>query len=148
MLPPLNPDGLLPPGIHLAAWDEVYAMFGTTPHRRRLLDGFRRAINALKSAGCKKAYLDGSFVTSKDKPGDFDGCWEETDVNPALLDPILLTFANGRIAQKIKFGGELFPAGFVADPATGGLFIDFFQIHKETGAAKGIIAIDLERLQP
>ena len=108
-------------GIHLAEWDEVYAAFGTTPHRRRLLDGFRRAINALKSAGCKKAYLDGSFVTSKNKPGDFDGCWDETDVDPALLDPILLTFTNGRIAQKIKFGGELFPAGFVADPTTGSL---------------------------
>lgn len=148
VLPALTIDGLLPPGIHLAEWDEVYAAFGTTPHRRRLLDGFRRAINALKSAGCKKAYLDGSFVTSKDKPGDFDGCWEETDVDPSLLDPILLTFVNGRIAQKIKFGGELFPAGFVADPTTGSIFIDFFQIHKETGAAKGIIAIDLERLQP
>ncbi len=148
MLPDLTVDGLLPPGIHLAEWDEVYAAFGTTPHRRRLLDGFRRAINALKKAGCKKAYLDGSFVTSKDKPGDFDGCWEETDVDPALLDPILLTFANGRAAQKIKFSGELFPAGSIADTTSGSLFIDFFQIHKETGAAKGIIAIDLERLQP
>ena len=148
MLPALTIAGLLPPGIHLAEWDEVYAAFGTTPHRRRLLDGFRRAINALKSAGCKKAYLDGSFVTSKDKPGDFDGCWEEANVDPSLLDPILLTFDNGRAAQKIKFGGELFPAGFVADPTSGSIFIDFFQIHKDTGAAKGIIAIDLERLQP
>ena len=148
VLPVLTVDGLLPPGIHLAEWDEVYAAFGTTPHRRRLLDGFRRAINALKKAGCKKAYLDGSFVTSKDKPGDFDGCWEETDVDPALLDPILLTFANRRAAQKIKFSGELFPAGSIADTTSGSLFIDFFQIHKETGAAKGIIAIDLERLQP
>lgn len=148
MLPALTTDGLLPPGIHVAEWDEVYAAFGTTPHRRRLLDGFCRAINALKSAGCKRAYLDGSFVTSKDKPGDFDGCWEEANVDPSLLDPILLTFGNGRAAQKIKFGGELFPAGSLADPTSGSIFIDFFQIHKETGAAKGIIAIDLERLQP
>ena len=148
VLPALTKDGLLPPGIHLAEWDEVCARFGTTPPRRRLLDGFRRAINALKKAGCKKVYLDGSFVTGKEKPGDFDGCWEETDVDFSLLDPILLTFANGRAAQKIKFGGELFPAGLIADPASGSIFTDFFQIHKETGAAKGIIAIDLERLQP
>ena len=147
VLPALTTEGLLPPGIHLAEWGEVYAAFGTTSHRRRLLDGFRRAIKALKIAGCKKAYLDGSFVTSKDKPGDFDGCWEEADVDPYLLDPILLTFDNGRIAQKIKFGGELFPAGSNAD-SSGSIFIDFFQIHKDTGAAKGIIAIDLERLQP
>jgi hypothetical protein len=113
-----------------------------------LLDGFRRALDALKTAGCKRAYLDGSFVTSKDQPGDFDACWEEASVDPSRLDPILLTFDNGRAAQKIKFGGELFPAGSMADPASGRIFIEFFQIHKETGAAKGIIAIDLERLQP
>jgi hypothetical protein len=147
VLPALTKDGLLPPGIHVAEWEEVYAAFGTTPHRRRLLDGFHRAIKALKIAGCKKAYLDGSFVTSKDKPGDFDGCWEEAGVDPYRLDPILLTFDNGRIAQKIKFGGELFPAGSIAD-SSGSIFINFFQIHKDTGAAKGIIAIDLERLQP
>ena len=94
-----------------------------------------------------KVGLDGSFVTGKVSPGDFDGCWDDAHVDFSLLDPILLTFANGRAAQKIKFGGELFPAGLVADPATGSIFIDFFQIHKDTGAAKGIIAIDLERLQ-
>jgi len=148
VLPALTIDGLLPPGIHLAEWGEVYAVFGTTPHRRRLLDGFRRAIDALKRAGCKRAYLDGSLVTSKDKPDDFDGCWEEANVDPSLLDPILLTFTNGREAQKIKFGGELFPTGSLANPTSGSIFIDFFQIHKDTGAAKGIIAIDLERLQP
>ncbi len=148
VLPALTRDGLLPPGIHLADWEEVYAMFGITPQRCRLLDGFRRAISALRNAGCKKVYLDGSFVTSKVSPGDFDACWDDTNVDFSLLDPILLTFANGRAAQKIKFGGELFPAGFIADPTSGSLFIDFFQIHKDTGAAKGIIAIDLERLQP
>ena len=72
VLPALTKDGLLPPGIHLAEWDAVYSTFGTTRHRRRLLDGFRRAINALKKAGCKKVYLDGSFVTGKVTPGDFD----------------------------------------------------------------------------
>ena len=148
MLPALTKDGLLPPGIHLAEWDDVYAAFGTTPHRRRLLEGFRRAVNVLRSAGCKRVYLDGSFVTGKETPDDFDACWDETGVDFSLLDPILLTFAHGRAAQKIKFGGELFPAGFEADPTSGSLFIGFFQIHKETGATKGIIAIDLKRLQP
>lgn len=74
--------------------------------------------------------------------------WIYGHVNKAPRIPILLSFTNGRAAKKIKFGGELFPAGVIADPATGSIFIDFFQIHKDTGAAKGIIAIDLERLQP
>ena len=59
-----------------------------------------------------------------------------------LLDPVLLTFDEGRAAQKAKYMGELFPASIIAN--AGGLsFLDFFQTDKETGNAKGIIAIDL-----
>jgi hypothetical protein len=139
---------LLLPGIHLAEWEEVWTMFGTTPHRRRLLLGFRRAIQALKAAGCRIVYLDGSFVTSKEAPRDFDACWDHAGVEFTRLDPILLTFDSGRAAQKVKFGGELFPAYDIADPSSASPFIEFFQVHKETGTAKGIIAIDLERFQP
>jgi len=148
MLPPLTEEGLLPPGVHLAEWDEIWAAFATSARRQRLLSGFLRAIRSLKAAGCKVAYLDGSFVTTKENPGDFDGCWDLTGVNPALVDPVLLIFESRRLAQKIKFGGELFPAAGIADNNTMLTFLEFFQIDKETGNAKGIIAIDLERLTP
>jgi len=147
VLPALNEDGVLPPGIHLAEWEELWTMFGTTPHRRHLLLGFRRAIQALKIAGCRIVYLDGSFVTGKDVPGDFDACWDHEGVEFTRLDPILLTFDAGRAAQKVKFGGELFPAHAIAESSSASPFLEFFQVHKETGAAKGIIAIDLERFQ-
>lgn len=148
MLPPLTYEGLLPPGIHLAEWAEVWAAFATSPRRQRLLNGFLRAIQSLKFAGCKMVYLDGSFITAKENPGDFDGCWDSSGVNPAQLDPVLLRFDPGRIAQKIKYGGEMFPATWIADQNTMLTFIEFFQVDKETGEAKGIIAIDLERLTP
>jgi transposase len=148
VLPPIKADGLLPPGIHTADWTEIWAVFGTTPHRQALLRGFFRAIIALKRSGCRWVYLDGSFVTAKEMPRDFDACWDDTGVDLAQLDPILLTFDPGRLAQKIKYGGELFPSTLVADPGSASTFLEFFQIHKETGAAKGIIAIDLERLNP
>jgi len=148
MLPPLTAEGLLPPGVHWAEWNEIWAVFANSARRQRLLTGFLRAIRSLKAAGCKVVYLDGSFVTSKENPGDFDGCWDVTGVNLTLLDPVLLRFESKRIAQKIKFGGELFPAASVADNNTMLTFLEFFQIEKETGNAKGIIAIDLERLSP
>lgn len=148
MLPPLTSEGLLPPGIHLAEWAEVWTVFATSPRRQRLLAGFLRAIKSLKSAGCKMVYLDGSFVTSKENPGDFDGCWDSNGVNPGQLDPVLLKFDSGRIAQKIKYGGELFPATWLAEPNTMLTFIEFFQVDKDTGEAKGIIAIDVERFIP
>ncbi len=55
-------------------------------------------------------YLDGSFVSGKGDPADFDGCWDLDGVDLELLDAVLKTFDDGRRAQKEKYGGELFPA--------------------------------------
>ena len=93
-------------------------------------------------AGCRTAYLNRSFVTSKESPNDYDACWEEAGVDPTVLDPVLLTFDPGRAMQKAKYMGELFPASVVAD-ADGLSFFEFFQSDKDTGNPKGIIAIDL-----
>ncbi len=144
-IPPFSDSGNLPEGVHDATWPEIVERFGTTERRRELLDGLRRALERLRDAGCRRAYVDGSFVTAKDEPRDFDVCWEADDVDPDLLDPIFLTFANRRAAQKERFGGEFFPAAWEADPH-GTRFIDFFQRDNMTGDRKGIVALDLENL--
>ena len=106
------------------------------------MTGLRAALENLKGAGCRTMYLNGSFVTSKDLPNDYDACWEEAGVEPAALDPSLLTFDSGRATQKAKYMEEMFPASIIAD--TGGLsFLECFQVDKDTGRPKGIIAIDL-----
>lgn len=99
------------------------------------------ALDALAAAGCRRAYIDGSFVGSKLAPADFDACWEVDGVNLALLDPILRAFGHQRAAQKMKFGGELFPADAAAD-ATGTNFLRYVQRDGLTGRAKCIVAID------
>ena len=106
------------------------------------MEGFRAAIENLKAAECRTVYLDGSFVTNKTHPNDYDACWEKAGVDPTSLDPVLLTFDVGRATQKAKYLGELFPASIIAD-AEGLAFLEFFQTDKETGRPKGIIAIDL-----
>ena len=106
------------------------------------MTGLRAALENLKGSGCRIVYLNGSFVTNKVIPNDYDACWEEVSVDPTALDPVLLTFDPGRATQKAKYMGELFPASIIAD--TGGLsFLEFFQTDKDTGRPKGIIAIDL-----
>ena len=142
MIPQFDADGLLPPGVHWADWDELTDRLGKNPWRQYLMTGLRAALENLKAAGCRTVYLNGSFVTSKDLPNDYDACWEEPGVDPEALDSVLLTFDPGRATQKAKYMGELFPASIIAD--TGGLsFLEFFQIDKDTGRLKGIIAIDL-----
>ena len=60
--------------------------------------------------------------------------------HPVLLDP-----RHPRAAQKAKVGGEMFVADSSATP-DGTRFLDFFQIDKNTGDAKGIVAINLGAL--
>lgn len=147
VIPEFDELGRLPPGIHFATWEELHKRFGVTLWRRQLLEGLREALLSLKAAGCSIAYLDGSFVTEKEIPGDFDACWGEVNVDPNLLDPVLLDFKDKRAAQKQKFKGELFPASFIADEF-GNSFLSFFQKDRDSGDPKGIIAIDLARWQP
>ena len=144
MIPPFLPNGYLPPGIHEATWREVSERFGTNPHRRTLLDGLLQALHSLRQAGCLKIYLNGSFVTDKEHPGDFDVAWETANVNPRMLDRRLLDFSNRRQAQKQAFGGELFPADWEADEH-GQTFLEFFQTDQEA-IPKGIVVIDLRTL--
>lgn len=134
--------GNLPPGIHEATWEDLVTRYGSTPRRLYLLAGLKQALDTLQAAGCRRAYIDGSFVTAKEDPADFDGCWEAAGVNADLLDPVLLDFRNRRAAQKARFGGELFLAHLPADPM-GTSFLDFFQRDRYTEEPKGIIAINL-----
>ena len=96
----------------------------------------------MKSAGCVVVYLDGSYVTEKRAPGDFDVCWDPEGVDPAKLDPVLLDFDDRRRNQKRKYGGEFFPSSAKADGSR--TFVDFFRTDRDTGKEKGIIRIRLQ----
>lgn len=145
MIPAFDTDGNLPPGIHLATWTEFARRYGTTRHWQRLLSGLEDALVVLKDAGCQRVYVDGSFITEKRVPNDYDAAWEPTGVDVAKLlslEPVFRDFDNGRAAQKAKFLGEFVPSS-LQETSVGKTFLDFFQIDKDTGSAKGIIALDL-----
>jgi hypothetical protein len=148
MVPLFNADGQLPPGIHFCDWEDFVTRFGTTQHRLNLIAGLKIAMTQLRSAGCTTVYIDGSFVTHKLVPEDFDACWAESEVDIDQLKsiaPALLRFDAKRAMQKAAYGGELFPTGVSAD-SYGTSFLEFFQIDRD-GNPKGIIAIDLVRWQ-
>ncbi|HUG69303.1 MAG TPA: hypothetical protein VMM76_16245 [Pirellulaceae bacterium] len=145
MLPDFDDIGNLPPGAHEATWDEIVLRFSWTSRRRELLAGLKVAMDPLREAGCRRVFVNGSFVTDKDEPGDIDVAWDPTgvDVDRLLeLEPVFGDFDHGRAAQKAKFGCEFFPSSFAAD-LVGNTFLAFFQIDKETEAKKGIVALDL-----
>ena len=126
MIPEFNSEGLLPPGVHWASWDELMVRFGNSSRREHLMDGLRAALENLKSAGCRTVYINGSFVTNKYVPNDYDACWEEAGVEPEALDPSppYLRLREGH--TEAKYLGELSPASIIAD-SDGLSFLDFFQ---------------------
>jgi hypothetical protein len=102
MIPPFDPaPGALPPGIHEATWAAVVVRYGYNPVRRRLLDGLAMALEGLRVAGCRRAYLGGSFVTTKPEPGDFDMCWDVAGVDEDRLHFIFLVMDNRRQMQGV-----------------------------------------------
>lgn len=144
MIPPFDDTGNLPPGIHWATWAELVARYSANEHRELLTRGLKLALLALKAANVHTAYVNGSFVSSKDAPRDYDACWEMEGVIPELLDPVLLELDN-RLIQKAKFRGELFPTDS-RDKNAKQSFLRYFQYDKETKLPKGIVAIDLRGL--
>lgn len=145
MIPPLTDAGVLPPGMHLATWTELCASFGGTPRRALLLGGLHRAATNLRDAGAVRLWLDGSFVTSKPEPNDFDGAWDDSTVDMSKVDPVLIDLndlANGRLKQKAKYGGELLIG---LEGQTGLAFQQYFQLTRD-GGVKGIVLLNLRTL--
>ena len=137
MIPDFNRNGHLPPGIHWARREEALE---TAP-----VDGTGSGVGELEGSRLPNGSgsVDGELCYEQaELPNDYDACWEEAGVDPETLDPVLLTFDAGRATQKAKYFGESFPASVTADPE-GLSFLEFFRTDKETGEAKGIVAIDL-----
>ena len=144
VIPDLGPKtGYLPPSIHDARWCDVVDHFGGNSRRERLLVALLTAFRNLAAAGSRELLLDGSFVTAKALPGDYDATWETAGVNLNRLDPVLLDLAHPRAAMKAKYLGDLFPASVQAAP--GVLFRDFF-LTDRNGVEKGVVLIDLGSL--
>jgi len=139
-------NGCLVPGVHFMTWNDFCDQFSFSPKRKDLLEGLERAIDVLRQCGCTIIYVDGSFVTQKLEPNDYDACWEgELGLvvsNMQVLEPLFLDFSNGRKGQKLKYKGEVFPAEIPAD-SLGTLYLDFFQQISFTDEKKGIVAIKL-----
>ena len=144
MIPEFDAAGNLPPGIHEATLEEVRRRYASNLHRRRLFAGLERAINDLQAAGCRRLYINGSFVTAIKTPHDFDCCWDPDGIDLDHLPPELGGHLRSRrAAQQARYMGDILPADAPVD-ALQTRCLEFFQQDKHTRAAKGIIVIALE----
>lgn len=131
---------LLPSGVYDATMEEVYKHYAINEKRRRLFEGFNKAADNIFGAGSPQIYLDGSYVTAKPEPGDYDALWDRRFVDPALLDPLFIQLRMGTDRQKAKYLGEFFPSAAI-EVNSRKPFMEFFKTDRLTGTEKGIIRI-------
>ena len=141
-----NDDDALIDGIHEMSLEDFKEKFVFNSRRGQIFKGFLILIDDLRAINCQTVYVDGSFVTLKEIPGDIDVCWDDgDDINWELLDsdyPIFFDLDPPREAQQLRYHADVFPAN-IYEGGSGKLFKDFFQQHKDTGNPKGIIKINI-----
>ncbi len=145
MIPEFNDEGNLPEGIHNSSLQEFKERFCYNPKRAWLTDGLDLLLSNLTKAGCARVFIDGSFVTAKKIPGDYDLLWSLDVQHPERIDPVLLDCepANKAMAEA-RYRGDIFPAE-IMEGGSGKPFLEFFQTDKNTGSKKGIVEILLRR---
>jgi len=107
MIPDLTSEGVLPPGVHDATLHEVRRRFGTgSATRRRLMRGLAAVLVIARRAGARYLYLNGSFVTDKREPLDWDGVLVfPVGSNSGSADALLLA---DRDSIRVEYEGDLF----------------------------------------
>lgn len=143
VIPEPTPTGELPPGQHQTTLTEIGERYATNPTRQHQFEGLTRAAHALAQAGATTLWINGSYITTKGEPGDYDATFDAQHINWTTLglnNPELMDFDNPRTTQKRVYGGELLPN------IEGGIdYVAFFQTNRD-GNPKGILRIDLTEL--
>ena len=146
MIPGFTEEGLLPLGIHETDLEELEEKMGWSRKRRELLEGLEEALELMAASGVVKAYLDGSFVTDKDRPNDIDGCYDlaedVAEEELGRLAPIFPPNPTNREEAKRRFGVDFFPAA-VTELGSGQPFLRSFQTDRE-GHERGVLSVDLD----
>lgn len=138
-------NGYLIAGVHQLSLKEFVSEFGYSPHRKNLIDGLLKLIEHLKDCNCTKLYVDGSFVTKKYRPGDYDVCWDPNGVDVKkmkLIYPVLFDFSAKRRYQKIVYKGEVFRKDWIADYQKNETYFEYFQ-HDLFDVPKGIVELTI-----
>jgi hypothetical protein len=145
MIPEFTEDGLLPPGIYQTDFEDLEGKMGWSRRRLALLDGLESALELMAANGVMRVYLDGSFVTDKDRPNDIDGCYDLEESTTAeeleALTPIFPPSPDNRAKAKELYGVDFFPAA-ATELGSGQPFLQFFQKDRQ-GRERGVLVLEV-----
>ncbi|HST90533.1 MAG TPA: hypothetical protein VLJ14_19325 [Ktedonobacterales bacterium] len=132
-LPVPRADGMLPPGIHHATLDEVFAAFPAATTKRQALNAaVEFCVAAIKRLGlADQIALDGSYISAK--------------ANPSDVDMVVLTPGVYQMAGERRFAAEgidtnLLDIQFAHDASAFQGWLTFFSIARDL-SPKGVVSL-------
>jgi predicted nucleotidyltransferase len=144
VLPELTDRGELPPGVHVADWQEFQARFCGSSSRRIWLSSRLRALLALAGASGKlrRVFIWGSFVTAKPAPKDLDILliMEEDFEVDGIAAPAQAVFDSVR--AKLLFESDVFWARASIGHELLSLWLDTYQTSRSF-RKRGIVELEL-----
>lgn len=144
VLPEFTGEGELPPGVHVAGWQEFQARFCGSSLRRVWLSGRLRALLELAAANGKlrRVFIWGSFVTAKPAPRDLDILLimdEDFEVD-GVAAPAQTVFDSAR--AKLLFQSDVFWARASIGRELLNLWLDTYQTSRSF-RKRGIVELEL-----
>lgn len=147
-LPDFRPDGWLPEGHHSTSWDEIIARFDGAPDSRRaaVLSGLLQWRDAVRAKGMGGwLILDGSFISNKAAPGDFDCIFVYDEASLTVLaEDAEASDLLRHTTIKDRFNGDVFVYSYTSvrdSPAF--CRTDGFDQEKITRKPKGVVEVVL-----
>ena len=148
VLPGFTAEGELPPGVHLADWQEFQSRFGRSSPRRVWLSSRLRALLELAATSGKlrRVFIWGSYVTAKPAPKDLDILLimdEDFEVD-GIDARARLVFDSVR--AKLLFESDVFWARASIGNELLDLWLDTYQISRSF-RKRGIVELELRVIQ-
>jgi hypothetical protein len=147
-VPPFRPDQWLPEGHHTATWEEIETIFGGDAGsvRRTILTRLLAWRDAARAKGLSgRIVLNGSFISEKQNPGDFDLLFIYDAVSEAIVlqDAEALALIDP-IRCKVMYGGDVFACAASIVAAYPAFFPDdTFDRIKFSEVTKGVLEVEL-----
>lgn len=147
-IPSFRSDNWLPEGHHAATWEEIEAVFAGEP------DSIRRTVwtrllawrDAARAKGLSgRVILNGSFISAKETPGDFDLLFLYDAPSESIVSQDADALALiGPLRCKAAFGGDVFAcSASMAENYPQFFATDTFDNIKFTNQKKGVVEVDL-----
>lgn len=137
--------GYLSPGEQSATLDEIEGELASNFRRREIMAGLRHVVTELVEGGARNIWIDGSFVTSKERPGDVDVVYEPPAGVDVMTSSGVFSFARrGELKKYRKV--DLWPHPSLQPRKFGSGNIPIVEWWQSdiNGNRKGIIKLQLE----